>query len=255
MAEELQPLQPIEEVEPEQPEVVEPTTEVEPEAPEIDKEPEGEAVTPEDVTEPAAEEPKEPSRREQLRIQQLLSKLKEQPIPERKVEGGLDYNKLDADEETKTLLENDRKAVAEDQYRKGLDQAKSIQFHTRLDIDAPKVESKYPQLNKESDQFNPALADAINSTYLHLVGYDSSTDTVQNPGLRYADFVESQAELAKSWAEEQVEKTTRNVAKQAATTGLRPDGSSAKRLNLNKAPEDMTEEELNAAIGQTLPRR
>jgi hypothetical protein len=247
-----------EEVIEEQPE--QPEQEVQEEAPQ--EEPEVEPSQPTEEQEepespPAEEEPK-PSRRESLRIQKLLSQLKENPLPlktERKIEGGLDYGQaLDADPEVIARLEADRRAVADAQYNRGLEQARSIQFHTRLEIDAPKVESKYPQLNRESDQFDPVIADALNGHYLHLVGYDSKTDTVQNPGLRYAEFVEAQYELAKALATEQVSRTSKNIAKQAATTGLRPDGSQAKRLNLNKAPEEMTDEELKAVIGASLPK-
>lgn len=244
--------QPQEEApEAEQPEVEpsQPTEEEEPEAPVEETEPEPES--PEET--PAEEEPKEPSRRETLRIQQLLAKMKDQPKPAVSPEGGLDYKTaLDADPEVVAQLEADRKAVAEAQYQRGFDQAKSIQFHTRLEIDAPKVETKYPQLNKDSDQFDPVVADEINSLYLHLVGYDSKTDTVQN-NLRYADFVETQFGLAERLAKEKVAKTSLNIAKQAANTGLRPDGSSAKRLNLDKAPEEMTDEELDAVLAK-LPK-
>lgn len=230
---------------PEEPEVTEEKSE--------EQEPEGEEE-PAPAEAPAEEEPEEkpPSRRESLRIQQLLSKLKE-PQAENKVEGGLDYSKsLDADPEVVAQLEADRKAVAQAEYQKGLDQAKSIQFHTRLEIDAPKVENKYPQLNKESDQFDPVIADALNNHYLHLVGYDQATDRVQNPNLRYADFIEAQFELAGALATEKITKTSQNIAKQAAQSGLRPDGSATK-LNLNKAPEEMSDEELDAVL-KTLPK-
>lgn len=203
-----------------------------------------------------AEEEKPPSRREQLRIQQVLEKLKQKEAqPEAPVKkDALDYSTFDADPELVKQLEADRKSYGEDLYSQGVQQAKSIQFHTRLDIDAPRVEAKYPQLDKESDQFDSAIANALNTSYLHLVGYDEKSDTVQNPNVRYADYIEAQFELANAIASEKVVKTSKNIAKQAASTGLRPDGSTAKRLNLNQDAEDMTDEELKAKIAQSLPR-
>lgn len=213
--------------------------------------------------EPAAEAeepaPQEPSRREQLRIQQLLDKYGE---PKAKPEApgipdALDYNSaLDADPTVIKQFEEDRKKYGEELYKRGLQQAESIQFHTRLEIDTPRVEAKYPQLNSESDQFDPRIADALNRQYLEYVGYRQQPDgssVVERPGIRYADFIDAQFELANAIASEKVVKSSQNIAKQAAATGLRPDGSTAKRLDLTKAPEQMTDEELDAVLG-TLPK-
>lgn len=222
----------------------------------VQEEPADEPVQEQETPEAEAEEEKPPSRREQLRIQQLLTKLKDKDTKETPsgVEA-LDYaTALNADPEVVEQLQADRKRYGEELYQRGLQQANSMQFHTRLEIDAPKVEAKYSQLNKESDQFDPAIADALNSAYLQLVGYDERTDTVQNPNIRYADYIEAQFELANALASEKTARTTKNIAKQAAATGLRPDGSTAKRLNLDKAPEDMTVEELQAKIAQSLPK-
>ena len=61
-------------------------------------------------------------------------------------------------------------------------------------------------------------------------------------------------ELADNMAGVKTQQATRNIAQQAAKTGLRPDGTSVKPLDLNKAPEDMTDEELRAATNATMPR-
>ncbi len=217
--------------------------------------PEAKAPQESEAEETPVEEEKPPSRRESLRIQQLVDKLKEKPVQaEPKVEG-LDYGTaLDADPEVIKQLEDDRTAASQSSFNQGIEQAKSIQFHTRLEIDAPKIESKYPLFDKDSEDFNPDVSNAINSWYLATVGYDQASDRVGNPNIRYADFVESMMELVDRTAGAKVEKTTANIAKQAAQTGVRPDGSSTK-LNLNKAPEDMTDEELYAVLGQTPPNK
>lgn len=199
------------------------------------------------------EEEKPPSRREQLRIQQVLAKLKEAQAapPAPTAPEALDYSTaLDADPELIKKLQADRQASNEAMYKQGIAQANSIRFHTRLEIDAPRIETKYPQLDKTSDRFNPVLANAINTMYLSSAGYDPKTDTAASPDLRYGDYVESIFELGAEIAGEETQKTAKNIAKQAAKTGLRPGGNSAKGLNLNKHPADMTDEELAAAVAR-----
>lgn len=246
----------------------------EPEAPaeESPSEPEDttpeEPDTPEAPEEPAPEpEPKEdegedkpPSRRETLRVQQLLKKYgppQERPQPS---QPKLDYREvLEADNpELYDKLEADRKTYAEANYNAGLEQAKSLQFHTRLEIDAPRVEDKYKFLNpNDKERFHPALADGINSLYLTFAGYDPGDaergvpESVQNPNIRYSDTVEMIMELAEEIANTKNAQSVKNITKQAATTGLRPDGSSAKVMNLNKPAHQMTDEELEAKIAQS----
>jgi hypothetical protein len=234
--------------EPEQPE------EKEPEAPKEGEEvveTEEEEPEEEEPESPALEEPK-PSRREQLRINQLLEKLKEQPKQSqapKQSEDVLDYEKtLDADPELIARLTEDRNRSTQAAWQQGIEQAKSIQFHTRLEIDAPRVHDKYPILNKESDDFHPGVANAINSMYLASSGFNPETDTVQNPNVRYGEYVESIFELAKEIAGDMVQEKTQTIKKQAAQTGLRPDGSGAKKLNLNKPADQMSNDELDAYL-------
>jgi len=222
-----------------------------------ESEPEGETESQEDEPEPVEERP--PSRRESLRIQQLLEKMKQpqQQYQQPQPLGGLNYSEaLDADPNTIAQLEADRQQVAQQQYQQGIAQAESIKWESRLEIDAPKVESKYPQFDKNSAELDPALADSVNQMYLQMVGYDASTGMVQNPQIRYADYVESIVEQAERMAGNKVARAQKNIAKQAAATGLRPDGSAAKTLNLdpNKDPKSMTDKELEAMIKLSMPK-
>lgn len=221
--------------------VLEPEKEEEPKQEEEPKEPE------EERSAKARPDGTKPSRRESLRIQQLLAQNAElrKKMPDNLKR--LDYGKeLEADDETRVKLETDRREYAEQAYNSGLERANSIQFHTRLEVDAPRVEGKYPQLNRESDKFNPAVADAINQMYLSAVGFDTKADTVQNPNLRYADYVGAFMELVEAAAGEKVSRTQSNIVKQVANTALRPNGGTAKRLNLNQDPQNMSDEELKA---------
>lgn len=215
-------------------------------ADEPDEEQTEEATT--DETE--EEEQKPPSRRETLRIQQILKKRAEAPQPSQPTRpDALDYGQaLDADPEVIQQLEADRRANGQAQFNEGLKRAEFLDWKTSLKIDAPAIEKKFPILDKDSEQFHPAVADAVNTWYLNMSGFDSATGTVSNPNVSYAEFVEGYMELVQETAQQRTAQTTKNIAKQTASTGLRPDGSSAKRLNLNKNPEDMTDEELDAVL-------
>lgn len=246
--------------------LAEPTQTPEPEAKEESEE-QAEPVIepPEAANEPAQESgeeeaPAPPSRREQLRIQTLLSRYPDlrdraQQAPSQRRDA-LNYEQaLDADPEVIRQLEADRQANGQAQYNEGLSRAEFLNWNTSLKIEAPTVEAKYPILDKNSPEFHPAVADALNSWYLKMSGFDPNSRTVANSDISYADFVESNMELVEEIAGAKNAQTVQNVAKQAAATGLRPDGSSAKRLNLNQAPENMTMEELYASIGQTMPKK
>lgn len=209
-----------------------------------------EPEAPEQIEEPVEPEiPREPSRRESLRIQQLVSKLKAQePASAPFSPEGLNYEEtLNADPEVLKQLETDRRAATTAAYQEGLKQAQSIQFHTRLEIDSPRIEAKYPQMDKNAPEFNPAVADALNTMYLSTAGYDPATNTVQNANIRYADYIESMMELVEAAAGAKVAQTQRNIARQVASTAIRPGGTTTKRLNLNQHPTDMSDEELAAA--------
>lgn len=224
-------------------------------------------------------DPPTPSPREAKRIQALIEKMKQgsqppapqqQPVqpptpPEIKP---INYRELiDAPEEVYAQLEK-----ASEEYGKSLlqgqapqtqqppvnqptnvDEMNSIRWEMGVKFDTPQVLAKYPRLDPKSPDFDPISADALNMEYLHTVGLDQQTGLVRNPNISYAEFVEARYELANLLADEKVQTSTKNITKQAATTGLRPDGSQSKRLNLNQAPENMSDEELDAAIAQGIP--
>lgn len=214
--------------------------------------------------EPEAKQPEEeqkpPSRRETLRIQQILAKRKEaqKPQPQQPSQPTnqdlLNYSDaLDADPEVIRQLEEDRQRASSVQYNLGLQQAEEFsraqnvasEFRTNIKLDYPLVKDKL-------DKLDPIDREAIDVEYLQMTGYDTETGLVQNPNIGYAEYVEARIEQAERLASRLNARTVKNVAKQAAQTGLRPDGSSAKSLNLNKAPEEMTNEELQAMVDRGL---
>jgi len=232
-----------EEVKEEVEEALEETTEETPEQEEVQEE-------------VAKEDPAPPSRRETLRINQLLKKYghpEERPAPSKSDDEDI-LDNIEAEPEVIERLRKDRDTTSSNQYNEGLKRAEYLSWETSLKIDAPNIEKKYPILDPKSDQFHPAVADALNTWYLRMSGHDPQSQTVSNRYIGYADFVESNMELVEEIAGQKNAQTVKNVTKQAAATGLRPDGSSAKRMNLNKAPSDMNLEELYASIGQKPPK-
>lgn len=210
-----------------------------------------------EVPEPGQKpEPGQPSRREALRIQNLLKKYgppSENQAPSKPE--ALNYQEaLDADEEVIKRLEADREQVGQVQYNEGVKRAEYLNWNTGLKIDAPRVESKYEILNPNSEKFHPQVADTVNNWYLNMVGYDNQTQTIANPNIGYAEFVEGFMELVEETAGQKSAESIKNVAKQAAATGIRPDGSSATPVNPNKDPSEMSLEELYRAIGQKPPK-
>jgi len=241
----------------EEPESEEEEPQEEQEAPEEKEElPEPEAE-PEKESEEEKEEERQPSRRETLRIQKLLQKYGD---PEERVQQqprrqepnkSLNYSQeLDADEEVVQRLEQDRQSYGDERYNEALAVAQKqqdfLRWETSLKIDNPAVEKKHSMLDKSSEDFHPAVADTVNTLYLKLAGFDPNTRTVANPNINYAEFVDSYMELVEETANVKNQKTVQNVTKQAAQTGLRPDGGTAKRLDLNKPFHQMTDEELDA---------
>lgn len=246
---------PIEEVI-DTPEATEETTQVEEKEAEVVEAEAPVEEAPQEITQEVPQEP-EMSHRKAKRLEKLeglVERLKGKPEPAAKTEG-IDYRQMiDAPDEVYQQLETKSQEYGQAQFNAGLEEAKSIRFHTRLEIDAPRVEAKYPQFDKNSEEFNPGLANTVNEWYLATVGYDGQSDRVNNPNLRYSDFVEGIMELADNVGTTKAANSVKNIAKQAASTGLRPDGSTVKPMDLSKDPQDMTNEELEAAIGSTMPR-
>lgn len=231
--------------------------------PEVKEEPEAQAEpeTPVDEPEaaPADEEPEQtpeeprPSNRLLTRAQQIVNKYgTPEPRTSRpQPKDALDYSQaLDADPEVIKQLQEDRQRAQDTSYNEGLKKAEAIEFKTNIRLDLPLVQEKMSKLD-------PRDAEVLDKEYLQTVGFDPQTGFVDNPNIGYAEFIEARIEMAERMGASMSTETAKNVAKQAAATGLRPDGSSAKRLNLNKSPEDMTMEELYAASGlpDTRPKK
>lgn len=244
-----QPVEQQEELTPEEQALANPQEPETPENPETPVEPE----------QPVSQAQPEMSRRAAKRLEKLegiIERIRGPQQQPQRIAPNIDYQKLiEAEPEVYDQLAKASQDYGQSQYEAGLQAANSVRFHTRLEIDAPRIESKYPQFDKSSPEFNPGVASAMNNWYLAMVGYDPQTDSVKNADVRYGDFVEGIMELAEAMAGVKTARTTENVARQAANVGLRPDGSSAKPLNWQgKDSSAMSDAELKAAIAATMPR-
>lgn len=212
----------------------------------------------EEVKEPeenGEEQAPPPSRREQLRINDLLKKYGPPPEAPRTApsQDRMDYaQQLEADPEVVKRLEADRQAAAKQAFDEGQQSANQRreydQFYNNIRFDLPLVKDRLDRLDPEDVQ-------ELDDEYLFVTGADTTKGTVKIPNLSYAAWMNARLDQTERLAARMNAQTVKNVAKQAATTGLRPDGSSAKKLNLNQAPQNMSIEELYASIGQTPPKK
>lgn len=225
------------------------------EAPETPESQEGqdEQEVEDEQPEDGAQEDEQPepqmSRRKQLRIQKLLNKMGVSPedLAPSKKDSGPDFRDMvDADDEVYRQLSKRASEYAESQRREGANEARFYSWRTELKIDSNKVNDRWHQFDQNSPDFKPQLADAINNMYLASVGYDGKS--VKNPDISFYDYVEGIMELADEAAETKVQTSRRNAIKQASRTGIRPDGTVPRSMDLTKDPTQMSDAELAAAL-------
>lgn len=237
--------------EPKEPEQPEESAQEEPEAPA--EEPKVEE--PEEQPEEQEEEP-QISRRERLRVQDLLNKYPD--LAEKPIKAPNFRDKVQADEETYKTLEDTTRDFGRELLNEAQNRVAYDTWNRFLQTEDKLVKSKYPELDPSNkEKFYPAVADSLNLKYLRTVGYNPGdpekgvAPTVANPNVSYSDFVDAEMEYANELASMMAEDSRRKIAKQAASTGIRPGGSTPTRMNLNKPPEQMTDEELKAVIAQS----
>ena len=239
----------------EQEEEVTPTgkSEVSEESKEEEQEEEPEIA--QDPVEEPEEEPDPPvSRRESKRIKQLLDKLDqhdERQMQQRQPQRQPSRQIIPEGEYDLDQVNSMAQEYGQQLYKQALTEAQAYNiantFATRLEIDAPKVSSRHQFLDEDSKEFNPGATDFINRMYLKTVGYDQNTGVVQNQDLRYGDFVDGFMDVVELVATGRTAESTKNVARQAAQTGVRP-GGVAKPDYRGDDPRRMTDDQLDAAI-------
>ena len=223
---------------------------------------------PEEVVEEVVEQVEEPkkteqepevvSRRENKRIAELTRKLQESnlnrpvqpqaPSASSQIigEGDYDLNQV-----------NDlARQYGDQRYTEGIKQANdSTLFMTRLELDAPKVESKYEQLNPRSDNFDPGIADYTTQMFYKTVGLKSRSDgtfTVDNPNIRYEEFVDGFMEAVDTLASSKAADAKVNLAKRTAQLGVRPTSVAKTSEYQGDDPNKMTLKQLQSRVNKEL---
>lgn len=204
----------------------------------------------EEVVEQEAEEVEEVpelSRRQQKAIDRVEAQAKElgltkildritqvkQPTQRQSSNQGLNYrDAIEAPDEVYQQLEQDRETVRSQARNEVLDEVRRVQFETNLKIDLPLVQDKLSKLD-------PSAAQALDRAYLQFVGFNPQTGVPAVDGVSYAEFIDAQLELANSIATNRVVNTQRNIAKQAAQAGVRPDGGGRQGFQINN-PGDIS---------------
>ena len=209
------------------------------------QEEQAEVVEQEEVEE--VEETQELSRRQQKAVDRVEAQAKElgltrildritqvkQPTQRQSNSQGLNYRDvMEAPDDVIQQLEQDRDAVRSQARNEVLDEVRRVQFETNLKIDLPLVQDKLSKLD-------PSAAQALDRAYLQFVGFNPQTGVPAVDGVSYAEFIDAQLELANSIATNRVVNTQRNIAKQAAQAGVRPDGGVRQGFQINN-PGDIS---------------
>jgi hypothetical protein len=201
--------------------------------------------------EPPEEDPKPVSHRENKRIKALTEKLASQqqnkqeqpPKPSDLFVGDKEYTPEEANERAR--------AYGTQQYESGLAAAKALEFRVSLELDAPKVASRYDFMNTDSEKYDPGITEFINATYLKLVGYDPTTGVPKDTGIRYAEFVDGWMEGQEAVAALRNANSSANLAKQASQTGVRPN-TVTKKTYQGDDPREMSDSQLEQVINSAL---
>lgn len=135
------------------------------------------------------------------------------------------------------ILQRDREQYGMSQYERGRQEAMNAVdqrfFQENLERDTEALESRYAQLNPDSEDYDQALVEDINSAYLDAIGFDQNTGAIRNPSVRFKDYASKFMKIATRYADSASADAARNVATQASRTGVRPN-SPARRTNIGE---------------------
>jgi hypothetical protein len=175
---------------------------------------------------------------EDMKLNKILDRVTGGKVPAQNQSGynPLDYKQtIDADDEVVSQLSQDREQYGQDQRNQGqaeaMEQLKYVEWKNNIRFDLPMVKEKL-------DQLPPAVARAIDREYLLYSGADVENGKVSNPSISYAEFVEAQIERAEAIASIRNQDSQKNIVKQAAQTGIRPNGATS-RPNKITSPDDI----------------
>lgn len=125
---------------------------------------------------------------------------------------------IEAPDEVYDVLERDREYVRNQTATESRKDMQAMEWRTNIKLDLPLIKDRL-------DKLDPSDAQAIDREYLLFSGFDPKTGRVERSDIGYADFVEARIEQAERLAANMNLRSTKNIAKQAAQTGVRPDGN------------------------------
>lgn len=146
-----------------------------------------------------------------------------------KLEEGADFDRKD--------LEADRKAIADNKFAEGVQTGITAgteplvkeMWADRLDLDSERVTTKYEELNPDSKVYNPKLEAHLVQQYIAFAGVEKDANgrvSIAKPNVRFRDFVEAEMRNLEDFATSRNAASQKDLVKQAANTGLRPNGQS-----------------------------
>lgn len=133
-------------------------------------------------------------------------------------------------------LEADRKAAQEAARREGVQRGLSQTsprlerelWADRFDIDSERVTTKWDALNPEkTDSYKPKLEAQLVQKYIAYTGVTRDPQgriSIEKPNIRFRDFVDAEMRNLEEYASERNAQSSKNLVRQAANTGVRPNG-------------------------------
>ncbi len=150
-------------------------------------------------------------------------------------------------------LAADRRQYAQQSYNEGVRQGQSFyeaeRFADRLEVDIDRVMSKREDIDEVTEQL-------LVESYLDKVGAredQSGRMIIENPNLRFRDFADEQLKKIDDLVQRKLAQSTKNIATQAARTGVRPNGqsqNSISSLSENDLIQKVRESDADSPEGQ-----
>jgi hypothetical protein len=169
-----------------------------------------------------------------------------------------EYKPLQYDQETEfgvDQLANDRRQYGQQTFNEGVRQGQAFyeaeRFADRLDTDIERVLSKRDDIDDVTEKL-------LVESYLDKVGAREDQNgriIIGNPNLRFRDFAESKLKEIDDLVQVKLSQSTKNIASQAANTGVRPNGasqSSVSNLSDNELIEKLRAADIDSPEGKKL---
>lgn len=137
--------------------------------------------------------------------------------------------------EERSMTPQELEALIANRTRLEIEKEKTI---SRINSEATEVVNTYPQLNKDSEQFNPELNEAVTTAVYNEIR--------QNPTLSVKKLTEKYMKPYLKSVESAVDGRQQELAKAAVDAALRPTGTVSKA---EKSVSEMSIEEIEAKYG------